>query len=109
MFFKMGVFKNFTIFKGKYLCWSVILLQYQAFTPAFSCEIWESLKKIYFEKHLRTIASVVLINLATPALEIPYPVSSCPLPNALICSALCSTPDALPRIVSYEEENTYTK
>ena len=31
MFFKIGVFKNFKIFTGKHLCWSLFLLKLQAF------------------------------------------------------------------------------
>ena len=31
MFFKIGVFKNFKIFTGKHLCWSLFLLRFQAF------------------------------------------------------------------------------
>ena len=30
MFFKIGVFKNFASFKGKHLCWSLILIKLQA-------------------------------------------------------------------------------
>ena len=32
MFFKIGVFKNFTIFTGKHLCWSLFLMM--SFRPA---------------------------------------------------------------------------
>ena len=31
MFFKIGVFKKFTIFREKHLCWSVLLIKLQAF------------------------------------------------------------------------------
>ena len=34
MFFKIGVLKNFAIFKGKHLSWSLFLIKLQAFTPA---------------------------------------------------------------------------
>ena len=34
MFFKKVVLKNFAIFTGKYLCWSLFLIQLQAFRPA---------------------------------------------------------------------------
>ena len=37
MFFKIGVLKNFTIFTGKHLCWSLFLIKLQAFR-LFSCE-----------------------------------------------------------------------
>ena len=32
MFFKIGVFKNFKIFTGKHLCWSLFLIMFQAST-----------------------------------------------------------------------------
>ena len=38
-----AVLKNFTIFTGKHLCWSLLLIKLQAFRS--------------FEKHLRTAAS----------------------------------------------------
>ena len=31
MFFKIGVFKNFAIFIGKYLCWSTFLIKLKAY------------------------------------------------------------------------------
>ena len=34
MFFKIGVLKNFTMFKGKHLCWSYFLIQLQGWRPA---------------------------------------------------------------------------
>ena len=33
MFFKIGVFKNFTIFTGKDLCWSLFLIKLLDFRP----------------------------------------------------------------------------
>ena len=33
MFLKIGVFKNFSIFTGKQLCWSVFLIKLQAWRP----------------------------------------------------------------------------
>ena len=64
-FIKKAALKNFAIFTGKQLCWSLFLMKLQAFRPA------SLLKKgsntgpfvcilrifIYFEKHLRTAAS----------------------------------------------------
>ena len=32
MFLKIGVLKNFAIFTGKYLCWSLFLIKLQAWT-----------------------------------------------------------------------------
>ena len=43
--YKKAVLQNFAIFTGKHLCWCLILIKFQAFR--------------YFEKHLRTVASVV--------------------------------------------------
>ena len=34
MFFKIGVLKNFAIFTGKYLCWSLFLIKLQTLEPA---------------------------------------------------------------------------
>ena len=31
MFFKIGVLKNFAMFTGKHLCWSLFLIKMQAF------------------------------------------------------------------------------
>ena len=31
MFFKIGVLKDFTNFNGKHLCWSLFLIEFQAF------------------------------------------------------------------------------
>ena len=35
MFFKTVVLKNFAIFTGKHLCWSLFLLKFQDLRPAF--------------------------------------------------------------------------
>ena len=61
-----GVLKNFAIFTGKHLSWSLFLIKFRAFRPAtllketptqvFSCKICETFKNTYFEKHLRTTA-----------------------------------------------------
>ena len=34
MFFKVGVFKSYAIFVGKYLRWSLFLITFQSFSPA---------------------------------------------------------------------------
>ena len=51
------VIKNFAIFTGKHLCWSLFLKE----TPikVFSCEYCEIFKNTYFEKNLRTTASAI--------------------------------------------------
>ena len=36
MFFKMGVFKNFVIFRKKHLCWGLFLTKFQAWRPSTS-------------------------------------------------------------------------
>ena len=58
---KNAVLKNFAIFTGQHLCWSLFFnfikkrLQQRCFTVAkFCCEIF---KNTYFEEHLRTAAS----------------------------------------------------
>ena len=59
MFFKKGVLKNFTIFAGNYLCWSLFKKVYYKETPTkvFYCEYCEIFKSTYFEEHLRAAAS----------------------------------------------------
>ena len=67
---KTAVLKNFAIFTGKYLCWSLFLITFQALvlqsykkeipTQVFSCEYCETFKNTYFEEHLRTAASLPL-------------------------------------------------
>ena len=72
MFFKIGVLKNFTIFTGKHLRWSYFLIKLQARRSAillqrdfnkgtllFILSIF--LITLFFEEHLRTTASVLLI------------------------------------------------
>ena len=63
MFFKIGVFMNFSIFTGKHLCWSLFLIKLQAFkkeTPAqvFSCEYCEIFKNTFFNRTPPVAASV---------------------------------------------------
>ena len=55
MYFKIGVFKNFDIFTGKHLCWSVFLIKLQACIfmnkrlqhTWFSCEYCEILRTAF--------------------------------------------------------------
>ena len=61
------VLKNFTIFTGKHLCWSLFLIKLQVWRPAtlskealtqvFPCKYCEIFKSTYFQEHLRTTAS----------------------------------------------------
>ena len=53
MFFKIGVLKNFANFTGKHLCWSVFLINLEAFSQLFSCKICKIFKNTFFTKHLR--------------------------------------------------------
>ena len=61
---KKGALKNFAVFTGKHMCWSLFLLRfnklYQKETPTqvFSCEYFE-IFKAYFEEHLRRAASAI--------------------------------------------------
>ena len=48
----MGVFKNFAVFTGKPLCWSLFLIKLQAFR-CLSVNIAKSLRVALFTKHLR--------------------------------------------------------
>ena len=71
IFFKIGFLKNFTIFPAKQLCRSYFLIKLQASrsaillketpTQVFSCEYCEIFMNTYFEEHLQTAASVLLI------------------------------------------------
>ena len=69
MFFKISVLKNFAIFTGKHLCWSYFLIELQrpaillkrdSNTVSF-CEYCEIFKDAYFEEHMQTVASALLI------------------------------------------------
>ena len=65
MFFKIGVLKNFAIFTGKHLCWSLFLIQLQAQAQAckfirkrlqhrcFPVNIAKFLKTASFTEHLQ--------------------------------------------------------
>ena len=71
VFCKKDVVKNLTIFMGK-TCVGVSLIKLQGWRPAtllkkysntqvFSCEIWKTFKKTYFEEHLQTTASAAQV------------------------------------------------
>ena len=57
MFFKIGVLKNFAIFTGKCLCWSLFLIKLQAYnfikkeipTQEFSYEYCKIFKKVLYK------------------------------------------------------------
>ena len=60
VFYKKAVIKNFAIFTGKHLCWSLFLIKLQAFRPdskrdsnicIFLWILWN------FEEHLQVVAS----------------------------------------------------
>ena len=62
-----GALKKFANFTEKYLCWSLFIIKLQAFslqvfqketpTQVLSCEVCETFKNTYFEKHLQTTVS----------------------------------------------------
>ena len=55
-FFKIIALRNFTIFTGKQLCWSLFLIKLQTLrfpTQMFSCDYWETFKNCFFIEHLR--------------------------------------------------------
>ena len=57
---KKAVLKNFAIFKGEQLCWSLFLVKLQAEetpTQVLSYAYCKFFNNIYFQKHLRTTAS----------------------------------------------------
>ena len=51
MFFKIGVLQNFVIFKGKYLCWSVLLIK---LTPKTHKRLQHRCFLVNIAKFLRT-------------------------------------------------------
>ena len=65
MFINKNVFKDFAIFTGKQLCWSLYLKKLKPFRPAsllkrdFNIGVFQCILPIfiYVEKHLRTAAS----------------------------------------------------
>ena len=54
------ILKNFVIFTEKHLSWS-LFFNYVADLQVFSCEFCEIFKNTYFEKHLQTAASGLLL------------------------------------------------
>ena len=60
MFFKIGVIKNFVIFRGKHLCWSLFLIKLQSYNFPVNIEI--SFKNSFFHKTLPVAASEKFIN-----------------------------------------------
>ena len=64
MFFKIGVLKNFAIFRGKTLCWSLFLINVAGHpatlnetpTQAFSCGYCKIFQNIFFEEHIQKAA-----------------------------------------------------
>ena len=52
MFFNGSALKNFTIFPGKHLCWSLFLIR-KPRTQVFYCESFEILKNTSFTEQLR--------------------------------------------------------
>ena len=68
---KKDVLKNFVIFPGKHLCWSLLLTKLLALKPAtllksdfntgVFCEYCKFFKNIHFEEHLRAVVFHVTI------------------------------------------------
>ena len=55
MFFEIGVFKNFAIFTGNHLCWSLLEVPAQA----FSCEYCEIFKNSFYQRAPPVAASTL--------------------------------------------------
>ena len=66
MSFERDVFKSFTIFTGKHLCWSLFVIKFPAFKPAnllkkrlqhryFHINIAKFLRTAFFIEHLRQL------------------------------------------------------
>ena len=66
LFFKMGVLKNFAIFTGKHLCWSLFLIKYPAFRATtllkggFPANIAKFLRTTFYIESLRWLLLNVL-------------------------------------------------
>ena len=62
-FYKKAALKDYTIFTGKHLCWSLFLIKFiksfikKRLQHVFSCENCETFKNLYCEEHLQTPAS----------------------------------------------------
>ena len=65
VFFKIGVLKNFANFTGKHLCWSLLLIELQAWrsketpTQVFSCKICDIFKSTFFYRTPSVAASIL--------------------------------------------------
>ena len=64
---KRAALKNFVIVIGKHLCWGLFLIKIQT-----SCEYCKIFKNTWFDKHLRTAASVLSNNKISSKLKIVY-------------------------------------
>ena len=73
MFFQIGVPKNFAIFTGKHLCWSLFLIKLQAFrsitllqidsnTGFFPVKFANFLRTLCFTEHIRWLHLSVMIS-----------------------------------------------
>ena len=73
MFFQIVVPKNFAIFTGKHLCWSLLLIKLQAFrsttllqidsnTGFFPVKFANFLRTLYFTEHIRWLHRSVMIS-----------------------------------------------
>ena len=61
MFFEIGVLKNFAIFRGKHLCWSVFLIKLQACNfPRIFILTW-AISEQFSRKDLKPMAFLVLV------------------------------------------------
>ena len=113
---KKGVFKKFTNFTRKQLCWSLFSVKLQAFSPAtllkktptlvFSSEIFKILKNIYCEEHLRKTASIcftskILQQIVVASLDCTTPCQNIKYffkhNNSIKCSHVMSLPCPLER------------
>ena len=54
---KNSLLKNFAIFTGKHLCYSLFLINLQSSRPVLSCESCEVFVNTHFQKPLQTVAS----------------------------------------------------
>ena len=69
MFFKIGVAKNFAIFTGKQLRWSLFLIELPAallkktLAQVFFCEFCGIFKSTFFTEHLQATVSVEMLRI----------------------------------------------
>ena len=66
MSFKIDVLKNFVIFTGKHLCWSLFIIKLPAFKPhrCFPMNIVEFLRTAFFIEHFWWLLFKVVWNLS---------------------------------------------